>query len=203
MAVAAVAVVGSALAPSELPAAGPKFGHGREESLDGAVYEGEFSHGKRHGHGVLRNHDGSDRYEGQFRGDHAEGLGSRSWADGTTYAGQWLRGRKHGEGTLTEPEGRTYSGQWADGKRHGRGTQRFADGTSYEGRWDNGQQHGSGRLHKETSTFEGQWVRGSRHGNCLLRASGGVRERQVYNFGSLLAQEDMPPPAEKMHARTK
>lgn len=206
----AAMAVSSGAPPPAAPEVGlrPQFGNAREELPGGGYYEGAFRYGRRDGVGVLAwDPEGLEKYEGQFKDEHMEGTGKKTWPDGSVYQGQWRNGRKHGEGTLEEAprpgetSGRSYTGQWADGKRHGKGVQVFDSRTRYEGRWENGLQHGTGKYFDrwDTSTkagtvYEGQWVRGAHHGTGLLRKGNGDREKLTYLHGMLTEQEELPRP---------
>jgi hypothetical protein len=61
-------------------------------------YRGEFSHGKRNGHGTMM------------------------MIDGDIYKGVWLNGEKHGKGTYFEKKTNYfYEGEWKHNKRDGNG----------------------------------------------------------------------------------
>ncbi|HED24027.1 MAG TPA: hypothetical protein ENN91_02785, partial [Firmicutes bacterium] len=81
---------------------------------DGAIYEGEWQKGRRHGQGV--------------------------WTrpDGYRYTGEWADDKPNGLGMLVLPGGRKYIGEWKNGKRHGLGIEIRADGTKITGKWEQG-----------------------------------------------------------------
>jgi hypothetical protein len=71
---------------------------------------------KKHGTGVYTWADGS-KYEGDFKGDLAEGHGKKIFVDKSYYEGAWIRGRQHGYGTYFHPSGARWVGEWRRGKR--------------------------------------------------------------------------------------
>jgi len=82
---------------------------------DGRKYQGSFSHGKKHGHGVL------------------------TWPNGTIYDGHWSNNKRHGRGTLTWPNGAKYVGEWKGDIKKGNGVYTWQKSTQlfFEGRsWD-------------------------------------------------------------------
>lgn len=83
-----------------------------DNAFKGAIYEGEYWNGKRHGYGRLT-----------FKGE--------------TYVGEFQRNGFHGKGTYTWPNGDKYVGQFRNDKKNGQGTLTFADGTVKEGIWRN------------------------------------------------------------------
>lgn len=58
------------------------------EFENGAIYEGQWKEGSRHGRGVQSWPDGS-YYEGYWRNNQANGKGRLVHADGDTYMGDW------------------------------------------------------------------------------------------------------------------
>ena len=64
-------------------------------------YHGEFRRGNRHGRGVCRYADSSmQRYEGAWKDDKPDGLGSLLYSDGKMHDGLFSEGVCHGFGTL-------------------------------------------------------------------------------------------------------
>eukprot|EP00913_Durusdinium_trenchii_P014786 g13868.t1 len=101
--------------------AGDDLGHAQDDSVaqhfryefeSGAIYDGEWLEGNRHG------------------------VGKQIWPDGTEYLGQWRMGRAHGLGHIKHSDGDSYSGEWFNGRAHGLGIYRFQDGAAcYEGQF--------------------------------------------------------------------
>ena len=88
-----------------------------------ARYMGQWVHGRRHGHGVLRLDDEEESY----------------------YDGDWENERRHGFGKMVYPTGNRYEGEWSGDLRHGHGCMHWSDlGEIYEGSWAQGVQHGAG-----------------------------------------------------------
>ena len=57
----------------------------------GAIYEGEFKNGLRHGQGVYIFADG-ERYEGEWEDDLPHGIGVQKFDDGREWSGKWVKG---------------------------------------------------------------------------------------------------------------
>jgi len=72
----------------------PVDGGGAFKFNDGA-YEGEWSGGLRHGHGVMR-YDNGNTYDGEWRLDVSCGRGKALYAGGIAYEGEFEGGKKHG-----------------------------------------------------------------------------------------------------------
>ena len=80
----------------------------------GAIYEGQWFGGFRHGQGMMR-----------FR-------------DGSIYEGSWYLGRAHGHGKFTQIKGETYEGDWANDMQHGKGLSSHVNNFQYEGQFKKG-----------------------------------------------------------------
>jgi hypothetical protein len=78
------------------------------------TYTGSIRNGKRHGYGTFRRSNGREIYEGQWKDDKRNGLGTLDMRT-AIYEGQWLNNRPHGQGTLTLFHGETYMGKWNNG----------------------------------------------------------------------------------------
>lgn len=119
-------------------------GHGRMVyDDDGRTYEGEWRHGRWHGHGSAAFTNG-DTYVGDYRFDQRHGKGKYCWKDGRMYDGDFREDRRQGKGFFHWPDGATYEGDFHQGKRHGKGKYKFVDGGYYEGGWSDGRYEGYG-----------------------------------------------------------
>ena len=114
--------------------------------------------GLRHGGGIETYRNGAI-YEGQFKNNQRDGMGTMKFVCGDSYCGDWKADKRHGNGVYkfsTEESnangdldvgklntrnaklycrGGRYEGQWVDGKREGEGTMTYADGSVYCGKW--------------------------------------------------------------------
>ncbi|CAF1198765.1 unnamed protein product [Didymodactylos carnosus] len=122
-------------------------------------YEGEYSHGKRHGEGkcVYRKSECKE-WVGQWDDDmwyrgisifnsgnnctgvwNGNKLGGMFKHDvGDVYKGAWIEGGiAHGFGSAQYTNGSTYKGSWAFGKRSGHGKMIYRNGRVYETEWEN------------------------------------------------------------------
>ena len=114
--------------------------HGKGKMLyteDNRTFDGEWRHGRWHGHGVATFSNG-DRYEGEYRFDQRHGQGTYSWNDGRRYSGQFSEDKRHGRGIFYWPDSATYEGEFRHGQRDGHGVYKFSDGGKYEGGWKDG-----------------------------------------------------------------
>lgn len=165
-------------------------------------YEGQWTRGAKHGHGVLRMSDGSSIEGNCFVDGEIEGLGKRIWQSGQIYTGNFHLGEMDGQGTLQGADGSVFEGEWRKNKRHGQGTLRFADGSVYEGGFQDHGQTGEGMLRlPQGDVFQGQWARGEKQGSGKMTwADGAVYDGQwsrgcfqgsgTFHAG---AREDGPP----------
>jgi hypothetical protein len=86
-------------------------GFGVFKYLNGDIYAGEMSKGRRHGTGTYQACRGA--YRGQWDRDDKHGHGVLMLADGGTFEGEWERDTvSDGEGEYRDSEGRTMRGQF-------------------------------------------------------------------------------------------
>ena len=60
------------------------------------------------------------RYDGEWKNDKKEGLGTLEMATGDRYDGEWLEGKKNGTGTYTFVNNDSYEGYFQNGLRQGK-----------------------------------------------------------------------------------
>jgi len=82
----------------------------------GAVYEGDFIKGKRHGKGKTTGYNNGDVYEGDYIEDKMHGKGKYTFSSGDVYEGDFIEGKMHGKGKFTYSDGRVQEGEWKDGE---------------------------------------------------------------------------------------
>lgn len=133
-------------------------------------YEGEWSRGKKHGHGKLVMADGSF-YEGQFTDGEIQGHGFRRWASSQNeYTGQFIRGELNGHGIMVYGDGSRYEGEWLYNLREGEGKLISENGSVYEGSFHNHRKHGEGKLmFRNGNVYEGDWVNDLRQGHGIMK----------------------------------
>lgn len=115
---------------------------GKLRHPDGAIYAGQWLHGKPHGTGKLTTHAGE------------------------VYVGAFAAGKKHGQGKLVQKHA-VYEGQWANNLFHGTGALAYKNGMLLQGEFRQGRIYaGNGTIQIDGShTFSGEWVEGYRHGH--------------------------------------
>jgi DNA polymerase III epsilon subunit family exonuclease len=134
--------------PKTTDASSPKDGFGQKSFSNGDHYEGIFSNGKFHGHGLYTWKDGAS-FEGNWINGEITGIGKKVFVDGSTQSGNFLNGKLHGYGTQIfsptgEWKGDNYVGEFVNGIREGLGTYTWSNGTTYSGQWLAGKMFGNG-----------------------------------------------------------
>jgi hypothetical protein len=137
------------------------IGSGTLRADDGAVYDGDWKGGLRHGNGVFATVEG-DLYRGEWENDVHHGQGTFVWSDGRIYRGIYVNGERHGQGVMCWPHGAHYQGEFTHDKRNGLGKYTHADGRLYSGEYKDDRPHGRGELKAAGGDviFEGQWELG-------------------------------------------
>lgn len=135
--------------------------HGTLRVEDGAIYDGKWHRGMRHGHGVYATIEG-DVYHGEWRNGQYDGWGTLVWSDGRVYRGHWKDGKRHDSGSslMTWPHGATYQGPYEKDKRSGAsGRYTYPDGRTYSGAYRDDRPHGRGTLTDAQGTvvYDGHW----------------------------------------------
>ena len=156
-------------------------GYHVHKTLDGDIYEGEWSGGKWHGHGRLISNVGAvttgcwengvlngtgtyifpqgDIYEGEWLNSQWHGKGTLSLINGDKYIGEFCNGIRSGYGVFQSPQsGRLYEGEWDNNVWSGKGKLTLSNGDIYEGNYHNGQLNGQGiYLKPSIESYEGEW----------------------------------------------
>jgi hypothetical protein len=103
-----------------------------EKDYIGNVLEGEWHHGRLHGHGAAylqaENQWKGDKYVGGYKDGKKHGKGTYTWSNGNKYVGDWKDGKRHGQGTFSAANGDKYVGEWKDHLPNGKGIETFVDG---------------------------------------------------------------------------
>jgi hypothetical protein len=102
-------------------------------------YEGEFHYGKKEGNGILLIDNG--KYEGSFKNDKINGIGSFYFKDKRIYHGEWIDNKMEGIGLLKWKDGKKYEGYFKDNKKEGFGVF-YSDNKIYYGNWKNSKLEG-------------------------------------------------------------
>ncbi len=156
-------------------ASGDDFsGKARCNYPSGAVYEGDFKKGLRHGKGTVHYPNGSS-YVGEWKKDKRHGKGEFTYANGEKHIGKYKNGVLWGKGVYTYPSGITYEGDFKNGVREGYGVMKYADGSWYKGEWKNDKKHGKGeRYHiKAKAIYKGNYAFGVREGYGVMKWENG------------------------------
>eukprot|EP01118_Nematostelium_gracile_P010041 TRINITY_DN3421_c0_g1_i2.p2 TRINITY_DN3421_c0_g1~~TRINITY_DN3421_c0_g1_i2.p2 ORF type:complete len:235 (-),score=61.13 TRINITY_DN3421_c0_g1_i2:21-725(-) len=103
--------------------------------------------------------DGST-YEGEYKDDNRNGLGTYHYKNGSKYVGNWTDGKRNGQGKETYASGDIYEGEFKDGARDGIGQYWYFNGSLYVGQWSGGEKKGRGRIQWNATGFsyDGMWV---------------------------------------------
>ena len=134
-----------------------RHGRGKQNWIDGSLYEGYWKHDRANGRGRLIHADG-DVYEGEWKDDKASGIGKYIHIDASSYNGQWLEDKQHGHGVEIWPDGARYEGDYYSGRKHGKGHFVWADKSSYIGEFKDNNIHGLGIYQwGDGRRYEGTW----------------------------------------------
>lgn len=74
-------------------------------------------------------------YNGEWKGGFRHGQGTMKWPDGACYEGNWDFGQPLGKGTFHHTDGDVYQGNWSANKANGFGIYTNVKGARYEGSW--------------------------------------------------------------------
>lgn len=150
----------------EIDDQGLPHGKGIKYDLDGMYYDGEWYHGKKNGHGIRYNEDGSINYEGNWVNDEMHGQGILIDYRKVQFEGIFHHNQlsKEDHSRITFPCGERVEGSKAHGYRciypngdlfecteftmlgrglaiplaKGKGIYHYADGSTLSGQWDYG-----------------------------------------------------------------
>jgi len=141
-------------------------GKGTCVSKSGAIYDGDWVTGLRHGYGVksvIRNSEYEKQYSGGWANDKKEGFGANFYKGGDKYEGEWFEGQRSGWGRQQYANGDMYEGEWLEDSRNGLGLLILANGNRYEGDWEDDLKHGDGKFFylDKGQQYEGTWVEGT------------------------------------------
>ena len=152
-------------------------GHGKSYDLEtnALLYNGEWKHGLKHGHGTS--------YK----------MGKDS-ADCPVYDGEWQRGMQHGYGKLFDESGNViYEGGWHYNLYDGLGCLYENGVLIHEGKFRRGKAHGEGKSHDyigmfrygfrwgfgKDANFSGMWIAGKPDVGILTEAVKKRRKRKL------------------------
>ncbi len=122
---------------------------GRGIAIGTSFYQGQFRSGKKHGQGVKVWSNG-DRYEGGFKDDAMNGVGSYRWGAKSKWAGDF------------------YVGEYRDDMRHGQGVYEWASGDRYEGIWKDDLRYGLSAMEIQKQRARAAWMDSvGRSGNAV------------------------------------
>ena len=141
-----------------------RHGHGQQFWSNGALYEGQWTCGKRSGKGRLISPQG-EVYIGDFVMKRMTGFGELYEADGTKYIGGFSDGKKNGIGCLIAgPSSRhtagVYYGEWKEGFLQGKAVCFYANGSTYAGEWLADKENGKGVFVNANVFYSGNYERG-------------------------------------------
>ena len=156
----------------------------------GAIYEGEWLGGFRHGYGTMTWEDGII-YEGEWNYGYAEGKGQLTYPNGQYLKGNFMYNKLNGYGEIHHLEnGYEYWGNWENDQQMGQGKEEWKDGSTYEGNYEFGKKEGLGKYTWEDGTFYyGEWKNNKIHGLGLYKWADGRqylgewKNAKMYGFG--------------------
>jgi len=141
-----------------------RHGFGVQRWPDGASYEGEWQNDGSHGQGHFKYCEGTASYTGQWRCNHANGVGTAVHED-RTYHGEWIDDFQSGVGVEVWHDGSKFQGEFKHGTKHGVGFYQWSDGSSHSGTWKDGMMHGAGEFRGvDGRVFHGTWVEHKKNG---------------------------------------
>ena len=114
---------------------------------------GNFGHNGIHGIGIENSVEGGYCYEGEFKNNKKEGLGTIIWKDGCKYEGEFKNNQMEGYGMIEFPGKNYYQGHVKDGRMEGFGEFFWADKRKYIGYYKNDKRNGFGIYISKTSEF--------------------------------------------------
>lgn len=122
----------------------------------GAVYNGQWKGGLRHGQGTMQWADGA-KYEGCWDLNQATNHGKFTHVDGGIYEGNWVNNKANGHGVYVI-DGAKYDGPWKEDHREGEGVETWNDGSKYIGNYKESKKEGKGSYTwGDGSHYEGTW----------------------------------------------
>lgn len=136
------------------------------------IWKGRLEEGRRTGYGFQYDSFGRMEYEGEFLADRFNGQGTLYYQDGNIrYRGSFLEGSFDGSGSMFDRSGELlYRGEFLQGEKSGQGT--FYDK--------------SGQV-----LYEGGFSKDMMDGEGTLYQGGRVREKGIYEGGSLVDGQAM------------
>ena len=117
-------------------------GKGKLIFEEGEMYEGNWVNNRANGFGKYISSE--VQYEGEWKNDIQDGIGTETWEDGSMYIGEFKMGEKTGEGKFIYKDGSYYVGSFLNNNFHGKGKYIWADGREYEGDWSFNKIDGNG-----------------------------------------------------------
>lgn len=96
----------------------------------------------RNGKGLFKGFDGLV-YEGEWKNNLYDGLGSLINSDNSIYTGNFVEGKKNGKGKYIVGKV-IYEGNFLNDFKHGEGKESYPDESNYVGSFKNGMKNGLG-----------------------------------------------------------
>ena len=129
-------------------------GEGPAPKKNTYVYNGQISaDGQESGMGVETWSDG-DKYSGQFKNNHMEGVVVMNFSDGNEYRGDATGGNEQAFGRMIYKGGIYYDGYFSENKVTGFGVYHFPDGYTRKGHFLDSKSDGAGVLYNASGQVE-------------------------------------------------
>ena len=125
----------------------------------GAIFEGQWKSGKRHGLGYLSIQTGY-KYTGEWAADVPNGKGYESVPSKISVDGRFDNGVPQGMGVLLynpQLNNYRYEGEFLNGRRHGKGVIFYDTGDTFAGTFEHGKRHGRGITTRTVNAREYQY----------------------------------------------
>ncbi|MBR5399969.1 MAG: hypothetical protein IK103_09295, partial [Bacteroidales bacterium] len=124
---------------------------GQVKIVDGVVL--------KEGHGVFYEGKKDNQYDGEWKNNLKNGMGTYIYEDGGKYVGEWKDDYVSGKGVFYYANKDRFEGEFKDGLRDGFGIYYYADGNRYEGEWSKHYICGKGKFfYTNGDVYEGDWA---------------------------------------------
>lgn len=111
-----------------------------------SLFSGYYISNHPDGYGIYIDNKNSVIYEGIWKDNELNGIGTEIWKDETYYRGEYVNSKKHGIGMYRWPDGTLYQGEWENDQMTGYGAITYSDEGMYTGQVVKGLMDGYGEF---------------------------------------------------------